>query len=205
MIDWLHLGDDYPILNCLPTMLRERAVERCVEAGESLAHQGEAPMRMFFVLSGEVRLLRRLPGGREAVVQRVREGFVAEASLDVPCYHCDLVAGASGKALVFPRRDFEPALAESREFNRAWIAHLSRELRQARSRNERLACSSAAERVRHAIVTEGDGNALVLEQTRKEWAAELGLTHEALYRALRRLREAGMVREEGRRIEWLAD
>ena len=205
MIDWQRLGFDYPFLGQVPVILRECTTERRVAADERLGRQGEPPTGMFFVLSGEVRLLRLSPTGRETIMQRVQAGFVAEASLDAPCYHCDLVAGASGSVLVFPRRDFESALAESREFNRAWIAHLSRELRKARSRNERLACSTASERVRHAIVTEGDGNALVLEQTRKEWAAELGLTHEALYRALRRLREAGTIREDGERIEWLGD
>ena len=195
MIDWPRLNRDYSILDSLPETLRERAVERSATAGEPLGRQGEPPTAMFFVLAGEVRLLRRSSSGRETVMQRVQEGFVAEASLDAPCYHCDLVAGASGKVLVFPRRDFESALVESREFNRAWIAHLSRELRKARSRNERLACPTAAERIRHAVVTEGDGCRLRLGQTRKEWAAELGLTHEALYRALRRLREQGAIRE----------
>lgn len=204
-IDWPRLSRDYPILDGLPATLRERAVERGVTAGERLALQGEIPTGMYFVLAGEVRLLRRSSSGRETVMQRVQEGFVAEASLDAPCYHCDLIAGVSGKVLVFPRCDFEAALTESRGFNRAWIEHLSRELRRARSRNERLACPTAAERVRHAVVTEGDGRSLRLGQTRKEWAAELGLTHEALYRALRRLREVGTIREDGEWIEWLAD
>lgn len=205
MIDWPRLNRDYPILDGLPATLRERAVERSVAAGERLARQSETPTKMFFVLVGEVRLLRRSSSGRETVMQRVQEGFVAEASLDAPCYHCDLIVGASGEVLVFPRCDFEAALTESREFNRAWIVHLSQELRRARSRNERLACPTAAERIRHAIVAEGEGRSLRLGQTRKEWAAELGLSHEALYRALRRLREAGTIREDGERIEWLAD
>ncbi|MFW6020964.1 MAG: Crp/Fnr family transcriptional regulator [Guyparkeria sp.] len=205
MIDWQRLSDDHPVLAGVPASLREQAVDRRVVAGERLARQGEAPAAMFFVLAGEVRLLRRSPAGRETIMQRVQGGFVAEASLDATCYHCDLVAGVAGRVLAFPRRAFDAVLAEDARFNRAWIAHLSRELRQARARNERLACPTAAERIRHAIMTEGDGGGLILDQPRKEWAAELGLTHEALYRALRRLRDAGAIREDGLRIEWLAD
>ncbi|WP_230646797.1 cyclic nucleotide-binding domain-containing protein [Bradyrhizobium sp. Leaf401] len=37
---------------------------------------------MFFVLSGEVRLVRRSRSGGEVVLQRTRHGFLAEASLD---------------------------------------------------------------------------------------------------------------------------
>jgi CRP-like cAMP-binding protein len=39
-----------------------------------------------------------------------------------------------------------------------------------------------------------------LTQTRKAWAAELGLTHEALYRTLRRLAEQGAIAVDGTRI-----
>jgi len=204
-IDWPALVQRLPVLGALPETLRRAAEPQAFDRGDRIGRQGECPDAIFCVLSGEVRLLRVAETGRETVLQRVGEGFVAEASLDASAYHCDLVAGASGRLLRFPRTAFSAALDQDMGFNRAWIAHLSAELRRARSRNECLACPTAAERIRHAIAAEGDDKGLTLTGTQKAWAAELGLSHEALYRALRRLRETGTIRLDGRRIEWLAD
>ncbi len=38
---------------------------------------------------------------------------------------------------------------------------------------------------------------LTLQQPRKAWAAELGLTHEALYRTLRRMQDEGLIHING--------
>ena len=63
-------------------------------------------------------------------------------------------------------------------------------MRRLRVRCERLSLNGAEARIRHAIESEGTAGTLVLTQSRKAWAAELGLTPEALYRALARLQKA---------------
>jgi hypothetical protein len=73
------------------------------------------------------------------------------------------------------------------------MARLTREVRKLRAQCERLSLRSAAERVEHYIEAEGRNGRLELRQTRKSWAAELGLTHEALYRALAVLARSGRV------------
>lgn len=62
-----------------------------------------------------------------------------------------------------------------------------------RARCERLTLHRAAERILHCIEVEGEQGRLRLLQTRRAWAAELGLTPEALYRALSSLRTAGRI------------
>ena len=200
--DWRAWAQDLPVLDALPEGLRRVAERQVFGKSERIGRQGECPSAIFCVLSGELRLVRVAESGRETVLQRVGRGFVAEASLDVPAYHCDLVAGEGGQLLRFPRQAFAAALEDDRGFNRAWIAHLSAELRRARSRNECLACPTAAERIRHAIAAGDEGGSMPIRQTRKAWAAELGLSHEALYRALGRLRGAGVIVDHGDRIEW---
>jgi CRP/FNR family transcriptional regulator, dissimilatory nitrate respiration regulator len=73
---------------------------------------------------------------------------------------------------------------------------LLRELRHVRAQNERLSLKTAEERIIHAIEVEGNDGVLTLTQSRKNWAAELGLTHEALYRTLAR-----MVKERRLKVE----
>jgi CRP-like cAMP-binding protein len=73
------------------------------------------------------------------------------------------------------------------------MRRLAREVHALRSQSERLALRSAAERIEHYIESEGHNGRLELARTRKAWAAELGLTHEALYRALASMQRAGSI------------
>ena len=155
---------------------------------------------MLYVLSGEVRLVRRSPEGVEIVLQRSRGGFVAEASLGSPRYHCDAVAAEPGDLLRFSARAFRQALADDAAFRNGWITHLEREVRRLRAQCERLSLNSAAERIVHYIESEGTGDAVVLTETKKAWAAELGLSHEALYRTLSAMQHQGRLRIVGSRV-----
>lgn len=190
-IDWPTLAERQPLLAAMPRALLGAAKRRPFVAGTSVFRQGQRPAAMSCVLAGELRLLRRNTDGGEVVLQRCRGGFFAEASLQAAAYHCDAVAVTSGELLRFPLAAFRSALADDAEFNGRWIAHLSAEVRRLRAQCERLAMRSAAARVIHCIQTEGRDGRLTLGQSRKAWAAELGLTHEALYRALARLAADG--------------
>ena len=80
------------------------------------------------------------------------------------------------------------------------MALLAREVLKLRARCERLSLHSAAERILHAIESEGTAGTLTLMQSRKAWAADLGLTHEALYRSLARLKATGTLVVDGTRL-----
>lgn len=199
-IDRQALVGEHPALGAIPARLWEVVRLQPFTAGQTLYHRGARPRAMVYVLSGEVRLVRRSAGGAEIILQRARSGFVAEASLESSAYHCDVVAARDGQLLSFPRAEFREVLAADPAFNRAWIAHLSGEVRRLRAQGERLSLNSAAERVLHYLEAEGTDGAVTLTQSRKAWAAELGLTHEALYRTLHRLQESGELVIDGERI-----
>lgn len=199
-IDWEKLTGEHPVLEVVPRGLRDAARIRAFAKGELLYRRGQPPEVMLCVLSGEVRMVRHAPGGTEVVLQRSRDGFVAEASLDTQVYHCDVVAATGGRLLLFPRVAFQAALDNEPAFNRAWVRLLGREVRRLRAQSERLSLNNAADRILHYIEAEGSDGAIILNQTRKSWATELGLTHEVLYRTLRRLRESGDIAIDGEAI-----
>ena len=180
-------------LAAVPAPLRESADHITAAAGETVFRIGTRPRNIFWVLDGEIRLVRRSRNGAEIVVQRASSGFVAEASLDSPLYHCDAVAAAKSRLLAFPVDRFRQALADDEKFRAFWMRRLAGEVHALRSQSERLALRSAAERIEHYIESEGRDGRLELSRTRKAWAAELGLTHEALYRALAGMRRAGTI------------
>jgi CRP-like cAMP-binding protein len=147
---------------------------------------------MYFVLSGEIRLVRVSQVGGEIILQRVRHGFLAEASIDQKAYHCDAIAAAPTELLAIPRKAFIAAL-DLETFRSGWIGHLARELRRVRAHAERLSLKTARERVIHYIETEGETGEITLTQPKKVWAAELGLSHEALYRTLAQMEREGEI------------
>lgn len=187
--------------SAIPPCLREAAEPLAAAAGKTLFRAGGRPLAMYYVLDGEVRLIRRSAGGGESILQRTRRGPLAEASLYSSRYHCDAVVFSSARLLRFPRPLFLQTIDDDPLFRTAWITHLASEVRRARAQSERLSLKSAAERVLHYIACEGRGGVLRLEQTRKDWAAELGLSHEALYRTLATLQRNGNLQISGQYFE----
>jgi CRP-like cAMP-binding protein len=187
--DWTSLSK-FPLLAALPDGARRLTRDVEVPRQVTIFRRGDRPRDVIFVLSGEVRLVRRSKSGDEIVLQRAHQGFLAEASLDQPAYHCDAVAADASRLLAIPRKAFVNALATA-AFRDAWIAHLARQLRNARAHAERLGLKTARERIVHFIETEGEAGVVNLNRSKKDWAAELGLTHEALYRTLARMEKGG--------------
>jgi CRP-like cAMP-binding protein len=192
------------LLQSIPEGLRRQARAVHLAQGSCLFRAGVHVRAAFLVLSGEVRLARTGFQGVEVTLQRSSGGFIAEASLDSKVYHCDAVATASSDLLAFPAAAFKGSLAEDLAFSRRWQSILANEVRKLRAQCERLCLRTAEERILHYIEAEGVAGAIELRMTKKAWATELGLTHEALYRALRRLQDAGTLAVSGQRLALLA-
>lgn len=189
-----------PFLGSVPPALMALAGRSAVEAGDVLFRIGDAPRDLLYVTAGEIQLVRRGRDGKAIVLQRSRGGFVAEASIDSPAYHCDAVASTAAEVIFFPIVDFRAALDADSRFHRAWSNNLARVVRTLRAQCERLSLKSVAERVIHYLESEGEDGSIVLTQSRKAWATEMGLTHEALYRTLRRLETEGVIETSGNRV-----
>jgi len=199
-MDWPALTHTHPELSFLSSSLRADTVVHDFDKGETIFRRDARPQAVYFLLTGEVRLVRRSRAGSEVILQRTRRGFFAEASLESGAYHCDAVAARPSKVLRIPLAATREALDNDSAFRRAWIAHLSRELRRARAQGERLALKSAQERILHYLESEGSDGVVTLAVSRKAWAAELGLTHETLYRTLARLEADGLVVRHGQEL-----
>src|SRR5262249_9515416 len=135
-----------------------------IDAGATLFRAGSALRSMFFVLAGEVRLVRTSRSGSEIVLQRARGGIGAEASLDQHAYHCDAVASGPSLVLSMPSEVIRQSLKDE-AFAAAWRAELSRELRRLRAQCERLSLNAAEDRIRHYVETAGEGGVLKLTHT----------------------------------------
>jgi CRP/FNR family transcriptional regulator, dissimilatory nitrate respiration regulator len=189
-----------PVFAALPASLRAQLTQVRLRGDSRLSRQGNTPEQLWYLLGGEVCLTRCLPDGQELILQRVRQGFVAEGSVMAQTYHCDISVSCPSHLLALPLNDFRTAMAMEAPLAQAWISYLSARLRTARSQTERLRLHKAEDRIRHYLITEGDNGRVELGGTRKQWAAELGMSHEALYRAMRRMQDNGELVVTGRAI-----
>lgn len=199
-LNWLLLVSLQPSAELIPTILRKQARLFDARPRETLFRIGDPVRCIYLVISGETRLIRLDRNGGEVILQRSRGGFIAEASLDSRTYHCDAVASEATSILAFPASAFRSVLDADPAFSRAWQSQLAKEVRKLRAQCERLSLHSAADRINHYIESEGNDGVLMLTQSRKSWAAELGLSHEALYRTLRRMHDNGMLDIDGTRL-----
>ena len=166
--------------------VRAVAAERKLEAGKALFHSGSKTVGLYEVLNGTVCLVRTDRSGREAILQKASAGdILAEASLFSSTYHCDAVAKTAATVRLYPKAALLAELQRDPKIE-AFAAMLARQVMTLRTRLEQRNIHSARDRVRHFLAINADpGRRTVsLSGTLKDIAAELGLTHEALYRTL---------------------
>lgn len=187
-----------------PPALLSTARSLTLAAGHVLFRTGGRPRWMHYVRAGEALMQRVSADGTVAVVQRATAGmFLAEASLTSARYHCDGVCAGACTVLALPLAALRQAIDTDPAARWAWIGQLGAQMRRDRLRLERLGLRTLPERLRHLLLTEGAGNGgYLLRGTRMQLAADLGVTHEALYRALARLQAEGRLAIDGRRLLW---
>lgn len=148
---------------------------------------------------------RVTPSGTPVVLQRASHGFIAEASLASPRYHCEGVCRTNCDLLAFPLPALRAAIDNDEKTRWAWIALLSAQTRHMRARIERQSLRTIRERLEHLILAEGSAKTgYQVPGTRIQLAAELGVTPEALYRCLAALQGEGKLAVKAGRLVWRA-
>jgi CRP-like cAMP-binding protein len=136
-------------------------------------------------------------------LHRARAGeFFAEASLFADAYHCDGEVMARSEIAVFEKAAVLNLMATDGPFAQAFCKHLAGQVQRLRSGIELRAIRSAPQRVMAALSFKLPDGAreMELSGTWKDFALDIGLTHEALYRALKSLQDAGRLHRSGRRF-----
>jgi CRP-like cAMP-binding protein len=185
-----------PLKELLPEAVQTLCKMTSVKKGSLLFQTGKKPELMFFVLSGEVTLERLSQHGDPVVLQRTRYGFVSEASLQSPKYHCDGRVVANSEIIQIPLSALADALNSDSAFAARWIRMLNQEVKRLRLQCERLSMKSVKDRVLHLIHTEGKNSQYQVTTGLKLLAGELGVTHEALYRTLAALEQSREIKRE---------
>lgn len=125
----------------------------------------------------------------------VRPGeLFAEASIFSARYHCDAIATQACEVLLYPKAELIRRLKEGRDDLWSFAAELAHRVQELRIRLEMRQIRSATERVLQSLRLRcAISGAWKVDGTLKQFAEEVGLTHEALYRALATLERNGRI------------
>lgn len=182
------------------------AQEIAVAPGDFLFRLGDVPNSLYLILEGEARARRYSPDGAEILMQRSHAGeLFADAGMVAPRYSCEGYCPVATRVSRIPIVAVRERIAKDGEFALRFAQFQSLAMRRQCARYERLRLKRAGDRVLHYLNCELTGPAgaqLELDIPLAEWADDLGLEPETLYRALADLEKKGLIEREprGRRI-----
>lgn len=164
-------------------------------SGDTLFRQGDPVRAMFFLEYGAVNLIRHTDAGQKVSMFRAVSGdTMAEPALFSEAYHCDAVAEDNSSVLYLDKGLVLDVMAQDPSFATSLVQRLAMQVQTYRRRLELLAIRSAEDRV---IAGLADGR---LTGSVMNFAADLGLSHEAVYRALSKLVRDGRIVRPARGI-----
>jgi CRP-like cAMP-binding protein len=187
-----------------PDWAQKTVHTRRLAAGQALFRQHDPVHAIFLVLEGRLRLIRHTSEGQTVILHVAKAGeSFAEAALFSEVYHCDAVAWQPSLVAVHPKPVVLDLFQKHPEAAAAFMARLARQVQQLRSRLEIRNIRSADERALQflQLVAPQGSRVAAFDRPLKDVAAEIGLSHEAFYRALAKLERKGLIRRHGRKME----
>ncbi len=186
----------------LPHACGKDADEITISAKDYLFRLGDAPRSLYLLVEGEARARRFGTDGAEIVMQRSRTGeLFAEAGMVAPHYSCEGYCPIDSRIIRLPIATLKQQIASNGDFALRFSQFLAMTMRRQCARYERLRLKRASERILHYLNCELTGPAggdLELDIPLADWADDLGLEPETLYRALADLEKKGLIAREPR-------
>lgn len=189
--------------------LARRTVHHHVAAGELIFHEGDECRGFYIVESGEVKIFKTAPSGREQVLTIDGTGnSIAEVPVfDGGPYPASAVATVDSTLLFVSKREFRTLILEHPEIGLKVLKNVGARLRRLVGLIEELSFTTVRGRLvgmlarmarEHGEHTER-GTEITLPGN-QEIAAHIGTVRELVSRNLSRLQAEGMIRVDGKRV-----
>lgn len=198
-------------LTDLPPDLQRRTQRHLLANGQILSQQGEQAQSLFFVASGQLRLVSFVK--QQMITHYFVEAgdWFGESALHFDTYGCTAIAERPSEVIAVPATAFAEALQQSPELSEHYLASLTQRFHSVKTLLELRSIHSARDRLLHYLMQRRPpGNTSVtLNKPLKAIASEMALTPEGLSRLLARLQADGIISRKKRSItfsqEWLED
>lgn len=182
--------------------LAARAVERSYLAGEVLFTAGTTPDGLLVVLAGRVRIVRGRGGRQHLVHEEGPGGALGEVPLfSGGGYPATAIAAEPTRCLFLPHDALRRVVLGHPELALLFLGRLAERTRLLVDRVDALAGQDVPGRLARLLLArerEAGPGPFTLGQTQNETAEALGTVREVLVRALRQLRQKGLIETVGR-------
>jgi CRP-like cAMP-binding protein len=181
----------------LQALLRRTRLVR-LDAGEILFRHGDKAKALYLLVHGQLKLYRTSADGDEVIVDLVEPGMTfgeTRAFRDDPHFHSSCAALRDAEVAVVDLLAFLAVLRDSAEICLLLLRRISERAERQVGDIDRLALQGGACRVASYLLGQlpPSRNEFVLTVPKGVLAARLGLRAESLSRALRKLRNEGIV------------
>ena len=186
------------------------SVRRKFSKGETLFSEGETATGFYLLASGNIKLCKISPDGKEKVLHFVHpaETFAEAAFFGDGKYPAEARALESGAALFFPREAFMGLLERNPRFSLNLIISLSLLLRRFARQIEELSFAEVPARLAAYLMESATKKStafqgktyLDLDIRKGELASRLGTASETLSRTFKKMKEEGVLSVEGNRV-----
>jgi CRP/FNR family transcriptional regulator len=167
--------------------------------GEMVFYEGQTVTGVYLVAEGCVQLVRMAPSGKEVVIKTCEPGeiFAEAALLKGGTYPVTANVVRESVLYLIPKADFL-ALLRVDSFRTDFEVGLMMRVRYLTERIAYLTAHEAGERLFHFLREHyGEKDSYRIAIAKKDIAAEIGVTPEALSRLIRRLAEDGTLKWQG--------
>jgi len=179
------------------------AVRRVRAPGETILVEGERCQAAYFIASGQVRVYRLSPGGREQVLTQLGPGQTFNT---VPPFQPQSVNHATVQALgevtlyAISCDDFRRVVGECPELALAILQDFANRLDHLTNLVEDLSLRTVRGRLARFLLEQAEAGQVAHRWTQDEIASHLGTVRDMVGRTLRAFAAAGLVRMDRQRI-----
>jgi CRP/FNR family transcriptional regulator len=182
--------------------LAARGELRRYSPDEVLWLPGDDASHLHVVLEGAVRVVRSLGGRQHVVHVEGAGGTLGDVAMFAGGhYPATAIAATQTVCLAFDRDGLLGAIGEDPKLALALLSRLALRVRHLIERLDRATAQSVPARLAGFLLARheaGGGGSFVLGQTQQAVAEELGTVREVVVRALRQLRDDGLIANVGR-------
>lgn len=188
------------------TAIESVAVRQVHEKGRTIFLEGGEAGGFYLVLSGQVKIFKLSPEGREQIIHIYGPG---NSFGEVPVFAggrfpANAAATQDCELLYIPRRELVRLMKREPELAMNMLAETSAKLRAFTVQIENLTLREIPQRLAAYLLDaserENGAGEITLDMTKGHLAGLLGTAQETLSRVLRRMSEAGLIEVRGRTI-----
>jgi CRP/FNR family transcriptional regulator len=183
-------------------VLADRGVIRRYAPDQVLWRTGDVARELHLLIEGEVRVVRGSDGRQRVVHTEGPGGTLGEVPLfEGTCYPATAIASRRSTCIVFDIDTIVEAMRADPMFALTLLGRLAARVRHLIERLERMNTHSVPARLAAYLLERGartTGAVITLGRSQQQVAEELGTAREVVVRALRTLREAGVLEAAGR-------